>query len=170
LSSRYGDPDYDPSFDPDVDPDGFIEPEEAVAQARDGFVDLAKTDLAKLFEEEPEAVFYQRQLQVMFEGKYFHWITVRALSELVQEGKLAAEVVPLAGTGVIAFYRATTYRYWKRDADEIVKLVSKFSDSSFTYALGAQGEAMFDAALPTVGFMPTGWKVRSYGGGGMDRD
>jgi hypothetical protein len=39
-----------------------------------------------------------------------------------------------------------------------------FSQSSFTRALGAQGEAMFDAALPTVGFMPTGWNVRSYGG------
>ena len=44
-----------------------------------------------------------------------------------------------------------------------MKLVSRFSDSSFTSALGAHGEAMFDAALPTVGFMPKGRKVRSYG-------
>lgn len=99
----------------------------------------------------------------MFEGKYFHWITVRALSELVQEGILAAEVMPLPQTGTITFYRSVGYRYWKRDADEIVKLVSRFSESSFTYALGAHGETMFDAALPTVGFMPKGRKVRSFG-------
>lgn len=154
----------DPLYDPDFDPENPRDLEEIIAQPRDSFVDQAKSDLKTLFEQESESVFYQRQLQVMFEKQYFHWITVRALSELVQERSLAVEVLPLPGTGTITFYRATSYRYWKRDADEIVKLVTRFSDSTFTYALGAHGEAMFDAALPTVGFMPTGWKVRSYQG------
>src|SRR5258708_143166 len=130
---RYDDPDVDPFLEPDSDPEGFDEPEEeAVAQQRDSFIDLAKSDLKNLFAQEPEAVFYQRQLQVMFEKRYFHWITVRALSELVQEGFLAAEVLPLPGartaTGMITIYRAIAYRYWKRDAEEIVKLVSRFSE------------------------------------------
>jgi hypothetical protein len=47
----------------------------------------------------------------MFEGKYFHWITVRALSELVQEGTLAADQLPLRRTGTITFYRSVGYRY-----------------------------------------------------------
>jgi hypothetical protein len=164
LSSRYDDPDASPLYDLDFDPESPGDLEETGAQPRDSYVDLAKSDLGKLFEQESESVFYQRQLQVMFEKKYFHWITVRALSELLQEGSLAAEVLPLPGTGSITFYRSITYRYWKRDADEIVKLVSRFSESPFTYALGAHGETMFDAALPTVGFMPRGFKVRSFGG------
>ena len=161
-------PDVEPFYDPDVDPESPPdEIEEIIAQPRDSYVDLAKEDIKKLFAKESELVFYQRQLQVMFEKEYFHWITVRALYELVQERILAAEVLPLPGTGTatgtITIYRSIAYRYWKRDADEIVKLVSRFSDSAFTSALGAHGETMFDAALPTVGFMPTGWKVRSYG-------
>jgi len=160
LLSRYDDPDVDALYDPDSDPG---ELEEITSQTRDSFVDLAKSDLKTLFAEESESVFYQRQLQVIFETKYFHWITVRALSELVREGSIVVEVVPLPGTGSLSFYRSASYRYWKRDADEIVKLVSRFSESSFTYALGAHGETMFDAALPRVGFMPTGRNVRSRG-------
>ena len=167
LLARSDDFDDEPVYDPDFDPESPSELEEIIAQPRDSFVDAAKSDLIKLFERESESVFYQRQLQVMFEKEYFHWITVRALSELLQEGILAAEVLPLPGsgtaTGTITFYRLVSYRYWKRDADEIVKLVSRFSESPFTYALGAHGEMMFDAALPTVGFIPTGRKVRSYG-------
>jgi hypothetical protein len=165
LLSRFDNPDRNPFDEPDFDPE---EPEELFAEPRDSYVDRAKSDLRELFARESESVFYQRQLQVMFEETYFHWVTVRALSELVQEGQIAASVLPLmpgteTATGSITFYRSTTYRYWKRDADEIVKLVSQFSESPFTYALGAHGETMFDAALPTVGFMPKGRKVRSYG-------
>jgi len=161
-------PDFDPYSDLEI-PDVPSETAGAVSIPRDGYVDLAKLELLRLFEGESESVFYQRQLQVMFEKEFFHWVTVRALTELVGEGKIAVEVVQLqpergTGTGTIVFYRSTTYRYWKRDADEVMKLVSRFSEPSFTSALGAQGEAMFDAALPRVGFMPTGIKVRSYGG------
>jgi len=165
--SGYDDSDNDPFYDPDLDPDIPSDVEDIISQPRDSFLDLAKSDLKKFFEQESESVFYQRQLQVMFEAKYFHWITVRALSELVQEGVLVTEILPLPGSGTasgtITFYRSTAYRYWKRDAEEIVKLVSRYSESSFTYALGAHGETMFDAALPTGGFMPTGWKVRARG-------
>jgi hypothetical protein len=86
LWSRYDDPDYDPSFDPDFDPDSYAEPEEVVVERRDPVVDLAKEDLRNLFAKEPESVFYQRQLQVIFEKKYFHWITSHSLSELAREG------------------------------------------------------------------------------------
>jgi hypothetical protein len=155
------------------DTDDFVEPdsslvEEILAQQRDPFVDLAKEDIRRLFASEPDSVFYQRQLQVMFEANYFHWITVRALAELVKEGVIAADVLPLLATGtslgIITFYRAKRNRYWRRGAREIGKLVSRFSDPSFTDSLGSHGEMMFDAALPTAGFMPTAWKVRSYKG------
>jgi hypothetical protein len=157
------DPDFDePDFDPEI-------PSHALEEPRDPYVDRAKAELRAFFRDKPKAVFYQRQLQVIFEEKYFHWITVRALKELVEEKAIAASVLPLlggskTGTGSIMLYRATTYRYWKRDADEIIKLVSRFSEPSFTSALGAHGETMFDASLPTAGFLPTARKAQSYQG------
>lgn len=163
LVSRFDDPDAEPLYDPDFDPEEPEDLETTLARQRDKYVDLAKSELARMFAERPETVFYQRQLQVMFEKRYFHWVTVRAVTKLVQDGVVAAEVLPLFGTGTITFYRASSYRYWKREAEETVKLVSRFSESTFTYALGAQGETLFDAALPTVGFLPTGRKVRSHG-------
>jgi hypothetical protein len=147
----------------DYDRGDVGEREEAEDRPRDGYVDLAKASLKAFFSDNPESVFYQRQLQVMLEGKYFHWITVRALVELVQEGIIAEErlAVPNIG-GEIVLYRLSSYRYWRRDAEEIAKLVNRFSDPEFTKAVGTHGEMMFDAALPTVGFLPKGVKVRQY--------
>jgi len=181
LSSRHEKPDPEPDSEPEEpdhepdletnEPEPYSEisdwpedPDFGRVHPPDSFVDAAKVDLRGFFVKESESVFYQRQLQVIFEQKYFHWITVRALEELVQEGAIAREVLPLPDTGIITFYRAIRYRYWKRDADEVVKLVCRFSESSFTYALGAHGETMFDAVLPTIGFMPKGRKVRSFRG------
>lgn len=156
---------FDGEYDPDFDPDN---PEPTGERERDTYVDWAKEELVAFFKLRPESVFYQRQLVVMFEDKFFHWITARALSELVAEGQISSGTEALTGgqtpAGSITIYRANGYRYWKRDAGEIVKLVSRFSDQMFTAGLGLQGEAMFDAALPTVGFMPKGRNVTSYNG------
>jgi hypothetical protein len=147
----------EPDFDPELE-----EAEEP--RPRDGVVDEAKADLKRFFEEHSESVFYQRQVQVIFEDKYFHWITSHALLELVAEVAIAAESLPLPGTGIITIYRARSHRYWRRQADEIIGLVSAFSDPAFTAALGAQGELMFDAALASAGFIPKDRKVRRYEG------
>jgi hypothetical protein len=156
--------DDDPFDNPDLRAGDFGEIEEPQERPRDGYVEAAMAELESFFSTNPESVFYQRQLQVLSEKKYFHWITVRALVKMVQEGKLAAEEMPLSGIGTITFYQLNSYRYWKRDAEEIIKLVVRFSEPSFTHALGAHGETLFDAALPTAGFMPIGRKVRRYRG------
>jgi hypothetical protein len=101
---------------------------------------------------------------VIFEDRYFHWVTSRALSELAAEGHIALEREILPGTGNISFYHATTHRYWRRQAQDVIALVSQFSAPPFTAGLGAQGEMMFDAALASVGFLPTARKVRTYAG------
>jgi len=65
--SHYDDPDVDRFRHADFDPESFDEPAREAARQRDSFIDLAKWDLKSLFAQEPETVFYQRQLQVMFE-------------------------------------------------------------------------------------------------------
>lgn len=155
----HDDPDNYPFNNSDIE--GPDETEGPAEYERDAYVDLAKEDLNGIFSENPKSVFYQRQLQVIFESKYFHWVTVRALAELVDERLVASEELPLP-SGRIIFYRSPSYRYWKRAANEIVGLVSRFSTPEFAHALGAQGETMFDAALGWGGFTPKAKKVRVY--------
>lgn len=56
----------------------------------------AKKALLELFESERERVFYSRQLEIMFEDKWFHWITNRALRQLVNEGEVISEAYQLS--------------------------------------------------------------------------
>lgn len=146
-------------FEPDIE-----EGDEPRPQKRDAAVDAAKVALHHYLTERAEEIFYQRQLQIIFEAQFFHWITAYALSELTSDGYICSDALPLAGTGTITIYRAKTHRYWRRQARELISLVSQFSHGSFTRALGRHGELMFDAALPIEGFQPTGRGVRAYGG------
>jgi hypothetical protein len=149
--------DYEPDYEPDIE-------EEEEQRPRDAAVDRAKDAIRAFFDRERANVFYKQQLEVIFEDIFFHWVTSRALSELAAEGHLAVEALELPGVGRIALFHTTTHRYWRRQAEDVIALVGRFSAPAFTAGLGAQGELMFDAALPTVGFMPTARKVRSYGG------
>ncbi len=68
-------------------------------RARDPKTDEAKARLVTLFEENPERVFFGRQIEVLLEKEFFHWITARALAELIAEGRIKSEKVALP-TGI----------------------------------------------------------------------
>ncbi|HWY23071.1 MAG TPA: hypothetical protein VNX26_17735 [Candidatus Acidoferrum sp.] len=155
--ARWDAPDYEPGYEPDIG-------EEQEERPRDQVVDQAKDAIRAFFDHERASVFYKQQLEVIFEGDFFHWVTSRALSELAAEGHIAVEREELPGIGAIMLYHATAHRYWRRQAQDVIALVGQFSAPAFTAGLGAQGELMFDAALPTAGFLPTARKVRAYGG------
>jgi hypothetical protein len=157
LDLRWEPPDYERGYQPDIR-------EDEEEQPRDPVVDQAKDQIRAFFDQERTNVFYKQQLEVIFEDDYFHWVTSRALSELAAEGHIAVEREELPGTGNISFYHATTHRYWRRQAQDVIALVARFAAPAFTSGLGAQGELMFDAALPTVGFLPTARNVKSYRG------
>lgn len=134
---------------------------------RDTKIDEAKEAvLQKLFEPNPDEVFYGRQVAVLLEAEYFHWITMKALGELVDEGRLRRDRLPLneSGNVPLSIHRLPTNRYWKRRANRVVSLVRGYSDSEFTRALGRHGELMFDAALPKIGMQPLDRNTRSYKG------
>lgn len=134
---------------------------------RDDKIDDAKAVLrAELFVSDPNAVYYQRQIEVRYEAQFFHWITAKALNELAAERVLSSELKTLVGNANIRFYWSPKNRYWKRPANAIRKAVLTFSESSMAHAIGRQGEVMFDAALPRVGLMPVApfKNVRSFNG------
>ena len=65
--------------------------EEILAEEEvDAAVEDVKTTLRQWFSDHSEEVFYQQQLEVTCERDYFHWVTRRALRELVAETRLVA--------------------------------------------------------------------------------
>ena len=158
---------------------------------RDVEIDAAKEFLTEdFFPRQPDRVFYSQQIQVLVEDAwavkrltreerpgFFHWITGKALLELGQEGKLESEVRPLgkyrpgaseAGTRTtgtkIHFYWSLKTRYVARAIARILKVVREFSAPEVSHAIGNNGEMMFDAALPKMGFLPRGENVREWNG------
>jgi hypothetical protein len=144
-------------FGPDDEPDD---------RPRDAKVDEAKEALIRFFRDQPQGVFYHRQITIHFEGRFFHWITGKALRELESEAKIAAAAVtPLRWSGrPLKFYFAPKNRYWKRQAKRASALVMRFSADNFGKALGLHGEMMVDAALPRAGLTPVARDTRSYEG------
>lgn len=149
----------------DYDPEELSDPEDArPGPADDPAVQELEPQLEALFDTEPETVFFENQLAIRFEDKYFHWVTVRTLKELRDSGKIGSELQKLGPTTQLRFYFNRSNRYWKRRAAELRKLVLMYSDPSFTPVLGTQGELLIDAGLPRVGFMPVADTVRTWNG------
>ncbi len=141
-------------------------PSRAIARARprDPQTDQARTVLLELFAEHPTRVFYNRQIELLLERRFFRWITTRALGELVREGKIASEIRELRPGLVIRLCWSPKYRYPRRAAAAVATLILEYSNDRVGRALGIHGEMMFDAALPKVRFLPRAEKVREFAG------
>jgi len=151
--SANGDDDNWPGSSPEEEPQ------------RDTKIDEAREAIMKeVFDTDPRTVMYERQLLVRFEDKFFHWITARALAELHEERQIDVEKLVLAQNTEIKFYISKGHRGWRLQARAIRDLVLRFSAPDFGYALGHQGEMLFDAALPRFGFMPMDRNVRTWNG------
>jgi hypothetical protein len=143
----------------------YFEGDHQLEQQRDHEVDEVKLELmATLFDIAPQDVFYERQIQVLYEDKFFHWITGKALHELPDERSIKTMKLQLGEHTEIRIYCSVLNRYWKRQAEGIRKLVLRFSTPEFGRALGHHAETMFDAALPTAGFLPKAKNLREYNG------
>ena len=99
-------------------------------------------ELIKWFSEKSQQVFYSRQIEVIFEDKYFHWITNRALRNLEQRRIIKSEARELRNSGNINLYWNKDYRYYRRTAKQIIELVEMYADPNFSGALGTHGELL----------------------------
>lgn len=71
---------------------------EAVPDAKEA---EAAAKLEQLFEKNKQAVYFSRQLEVIHEEQWFHWITNRALGQLEESGLIRREERTLATGGKI---------------------------------------------------------------------
>ena len=131
---------------------------------RDKVVDQAKEALEEFFRANDEDVFYMQQLEVFFEKQFFHWITSRAINELIGEGRLKAEEHPLLGPTRAKFVRDKAHRYHKLQIREKLKVVREYSNPTITEACGRQAEMLFFNSLTNKGFISQGQDTNEYKG------
>jgi hypothetical protein len=156
-------PEHDP---PDHDPALDWEEEESespfIHWPRDPQLDPARSDLLKWFEGNRTGVFYGRQIEVIFEKKYFHWITHKALRELTKEEVIATEIRVTAGGNKLRLYWSKRNRYPKRAAAAIVQQVEEHSNPELTRAIGHYAETLFGFAAAREGLKVYGPSTRSF--------
>jgi hypothetical protein len=147
-------------------PEYFDEELALPAGREDRYVISARERIRQWFRDNPNRVVYQQQLCVLLERDYFHWITRRAVEELVAENRLISEAVSLRGEGKpLRVYRTRSNRNWRRQARTIAALVEEFSPGSpLGDSIGLHGELMLDAAMAAVGFIPVVKNVTEWNG------
>jgi hypothetical protein len=72
----------------------------------------AKSDVSSLIERSKEEVFFSRQIEIRLEDRYFHWITNRAIRNLVAVGVLKSEVRSICYGAWVAGRRSKGLRRW----------------------------------------------------------
>lgn len=125
----------DDGLDVEVDPDHDSQPTD---DAREQEV---ADRLTLLFEANPTTVFYGRQLEVLFERDYFHWITNRALRSL--GGRVVTlEQHPLAHASPTTLAWHRRYRYPRRQIAEVMTLINGYVRPDVSRAVGDRGEEL----------------------------
>lgn len=126
--------------------------------------DKARSRLLAYFIDNPDRVFYSRQLEVLFEREFFHWVTNRALRRLIDEGHVLSEprTLDIGSTIKLVWYKS--YRFYKRAATEVFDLVNRYSSSATDGTLGMQGEHLVLAAFARRRFLLEAEEANEYAG------
>ncbi len=120
--------------------------------------------IEQIYNEDKNRVFYIRQLQVLLEKDFFHWVTYNALKALIDRGDLK-EVKYKKNSGTpINFIVHHSNRYFKRDINEMYKVIRKYSQDHITRSCGHRAEDLFFKAMALKGFVPVAQKVNEYEG------
>lgn len=148
----------------DGEDEPFDDDAEAEAAHIDPAVARAKDVLRQsFFRAGQDRVYYQRQLQVLLEREFFHWVTARALAEMHSAGEIET-TKEAVGFGAVRFFWRKAHRYWRRELRSLAETIQAYSAADFAEGLGRHAETMFDAALPRAGLRYLAENVKEYGG------
>jgi len=134
-----------------------------VKRKPDRFESAAEDRLATVFEKEEKRVFYSRQLEIMLEKDFYHWITNRALHRLLARRVILSEKRKLGGVGEINLYWSKDFRYYRRAARGVVDLVEEYADPRIAGALGIHAELMVLEGFAKGQFVLKGRNCRAFG-------
>jgi hypothetical protein len=111
-----------------------------------------------------EAVYFSRQLEVMHEDRWFHWITNRALGRLGEKALLKTEERQLSNGGKIILMWHRGHRYYRRDAKRLVQLVDEYANPNIGSALGLNAELLVLEGFAKREFVTKGRNTKAFGG------
>lgn len=143
-----------------MDSDIDAEPEAAPA---DPAHSRAVEEIRRFFQSHREQVFYSRQIEVLFERHFFHWISNRAIHHLLEEGALKEEWRPLGESANMHLFWHRSFRYPRRAAARLVDLVEEFSSPNTSAALGTHAELLVLEGFALLEFVLKGRHKRSFG-------
>jgi hypothetical protein len=130
----------------------------------DQFEQDARVSITDFFDKNKNRVFYSRQVEVIHEDKYFHWITNRVLRKMAEGGQINTEKRDLKIGTVLTLYWHPSFRYYKREAQKLVDVVDEYSEASIGSALGDHGELLVLQGFAKFGYLIKGLNVNSYNG------
>jgi hypothetical protein len=124
----------------------------------------ARDHLRQFFDRNREHVFFSRQLEVLNENEYFHWITNRAIRDLEAEGLVRSEWRKLSTGTSIKLLWHKSYRFYKRSAGQLATLVEEYSDPNIGATLGLHGEMMVLEGFARTQFLMASRNTNEYQG------
>ena len=86
--------------------------------------------------------YHRKQIEVLFEDRYWHWVTDRAVNTLLKEGFLKEEIRMIDNVPIRFVYRYNIRRI-KREINKRVKLIKRYSNPIITKAVGNYAEIIF---------------------------
>lgn len=123
--------------------------------------------IVERLEQEPKRVYFQRQLEVIHEKQFFHWVTDRAIRELEEEGKILVDFYPIpvgAHRDAVKMITLKSNRYYKREASRIGDLIAQYSNPRVTQDTGFWGQELFKVAYGRYGFRLVAEDVNEFQG------
>jgi hypothetical protein len=130
----------------------------------DEYVEDAKVALRAFFAERSQEVFYLKQLEVLFEKPFYHWITAKATNQLIAEGWLRAEEVPLGDATRVKLVVHRSHRYYRRQIGQSLEVIREYSRPEIAAGCGEQADVLFFNALASRGFLWAGEDTNEYEG------
>ncbi|MFH1368058.1 MAG: hypothetical protein ABII64_02900 [Elusimicrobiota bacterium] len=105
-------------------------------------------------------VFYTKQLQILIEDRIFHWVTARAIEDLLEKGGKYLSSRDKKSDAHVIWHRSN--RYYKRKSKALARLIEKHSDISVSEGCGYEANNLFYIALTEKGFKYIGKNVNIF--------
>lgn len=107
----------------------------------------------------PNSPYHRKQIEVIFEDKYFHWVTSRAINELIEEGFLK-----LQKRGPAHFVYRADAGVTENEINLRIEAIRKYSDPFIVRGIGAYAELLYQFLFRVCGFEIVGENTNEYAG------